>query len=414
MTAGAALIGALIGGDLAGALLGAAIVFCLTYLTGFIQLELRPMYNPDGYLQPLDSGALFHTVSVMLALGLLSAFIGAAVGIALSRVLLSPLYQLLQDIWRMRTRTQEEWIRSKARRPSVIGRISAWLGVVAMSGLLLLASGSGDLFLFSPDIGLHSAVKSTNVGTVVQDEVVSKALHGQHKPFWVYLPPSYNAPHAHTRRYPVLYLLHGSPGSDRDWFVAGKANQAADTLIGLGKIPELIMVLPDGNGRAGETSEWGNSFDQRQLIETYVAIDLVKYVDHKYRTIPDALQRSIGGNSMGGFGAINIALHHPDVFGSVIALGGYYRAEGRVWGGSASYIRRNSPLIVLPTDKQAQRLHFFIGAATKDQPYYSDAVQLVQQLAKLHLSYYFDVQHGFHSWRVWQIQLYNALKWLLK
>ncbi|MBV8695477.1 MAG: hypothetical protein JO183_08325 [Ktedonobacteraceae bacterium] len=135
-------------------------------------------------------------------------------------------------------------------------------------------------------------------------------------------------------------------------------------------------------------------------------------MDQKYRTIPDAASRSIGGNSMGGFGAINIALHHPDVFGSVISLGGYYLAEGRIWGNNASYIRRNSPLIVLPTDKQARRLHFFIGAATKDQPYYSDSVQFVRQLAKLHLSYYFDVQHGFHSWRVWQIQVYNALKWL--
>jgi enterochelin esterase-like enzyme len=227
-----------------------------------------------------------------------------------------------------------------------------------------------------------------------------------------YLPPSYNTLEGRTKRYPTLYLLHGSPGKDNDWFTGGKADQSADTLIALSKILELILILPDGNGRPGQTSEWGNSFDQRQNIETYVAVDLVKYVDTKYRTIADAAYRAIGGLSMGGFGAMNIALHHPEIFGDVIALGGYYRAEGSIWGGNAVYIRENSPIDMLPTDKTTWRLHLYIGAATKDQPYYNYARQFVQELTKLHLPYQFDLQNGYHSWRVWQVQLYNALLWL--
>jgi enterochelin esterase-like enzyme len=293
--------------------------------------------------------------------------------------------------------------------------LGSWLGAITMVLLLVLASSSSDLFVFSPDIGLHTLplpLIHHKGSTIVQDEVVSPALGGQRKAFLVYLPPSYNTPSGKTKRYPTLYLLHGSPGNYRDWFTGGKADQSADTLIALGKIPELILILPDGNGRPGGASEWGNSFDQRQLIETYVAVDLVKYVDQKYRTIPEAAYRGIGGLSMGGFGAMNIATHHPDVFGSVISLGGYYRAEGSVWGNNASYKRENSPLDLLPTEKQAWRLHMYIGGATNDQPYYNDARQFVQKLVKLHISYRLDVQNGFHSWKVWQTQIYNALLWL--
>jgi len=290
------------------------------------------------------------------------------------------------------------------------------MGTAALVVLLLLASGSGDLFIFSPDIGLHLAPSLHNrhgpsSGTIVQDAVVSPALHGAKKPFLVYLPPSYNTPQGRTRHYPTLYLLHGSPGRDIDWFTAGKADQAADTLIALGSIPELILILPDGNGRPGATSEWGNSFDH-QNIETYVAVDLVKYVDAKYRTNAQAAYRGIGGLSMGGFGAMNIALHHPNVFGFVIALGGYYVAEGSIWGNNVAYRRANSPLDVLPMDKPAWRMQMYIGAATKDQPYYEDSKQFVQELIRLHIRYHFDIEKGYHSWGVWQTQIYKALLWL--
>ena len=178
------------------------------------------------------------------------------------------------------------------------------------------------------------------------------------------------------------------------------------------RLASLGLILPDGNGRPGATSEWGNSFDQRQSIETYVAIDLVKYIDSKYRTLPDMTHRAIGGLSMGGFGATNIALHHPDVFGFVISLGGYYRAEGSIWGNNPNYIRQNSPADVLPTDKPAWSIQYYLGAGSKDQPYYTDTLQFGQELAALHIPYQFDLQIGYHSWRLWETQMYNALLWL--
>jgi enterochelin esterase-like enzyme len=424
MTTAAALVGAAGGRRKLGAVLGAGFAFCAGYLAGFIQQELQPAYDPLGNIEPLNSGALVHTTFVMMALALLCAFVGAALGIALSEVLLDPLYGLVRFVRQRYARnahvasTQLQNNLSSQGKDTRILRdlLPRYMGAIAFITLVMLASSATDLFIYSPDVGLRlppTIQKAHGLhGTIVRDELVSVALGGQKKEFLVYLPPSYNTAQGQIKRYPTLYLLHGSPGRDSDWFTGGKADQAADTLIALGKIPELIMILPDGNGRPGQTSEWGNSYDQRQKIETYVSSDLVKYVDAKYRTIADAAHRAIAGLSMGGFGAMNIAVHHPDVFGYVSSLGGYYRAEGSIWGNNASYMRKNSPIEVLLADKPAWHLHMYIGAATKDQPYYTDAKQFVQELGKLHIRYQFDVENGSHSWHIWQMQMYYTLLWL--
>lgn len=421
MTAAAALIGAAAGRRKLAALLGAGVIFLLSYLLGFIRLEMQPAYDPGGHLEPLDMGALVHTSFVMLALGLLSAFIGSAVGKALGEVVLDPPYRLLRLAWERSGRQSTMPLPStheRTRSETALQRLGSWAAALIMVALLVLAGGSGDLFLFSPDVGIHVVPRlpgKTGMpahGTIVQESLVSPALGGQKRVFLIYLPPSYNTPGGQAKHYPALYLLHGAPGGERDWVTAGKATQSADTLIALGKIPELIIVMPDGNGRPGASSEWGNSFDQRQLMETFVAVDLVKYVDQKYRTIPSPADRAIGGLSMGGFGATNIAVHHPDVFGLVISLGGYYRAEGSIWGQNAAYIRQNSPIDVLPTDKAAWKLKFYLGAGTKDQPYYSYTLEFAQELAALHIPYHLDLQNGYHSWSLWEKQMYNALLWL--
>jgi S-formylglutathione hydrolase FrmB len=115
---------------------------------------------------------------------------------------------------------------------------------------------------------------------------------------------------------------------------------------------------------------------------------------------------------MGGFGALNIAVHHPEIFGTVISLGGYYHAEGSIWGNNAAYIQQNSPADVFPAHKLAWKLHIYLGAATKDEPYFTDTKQFTHELDRLHVPYHLDIQPGYHSWSIWQTQMYNALLWL--
>ncbi|GAC1354287.1 MAG: hypothetical protein NVSMB38_32330 [Ktedonobacteraceae bacterium] len=417
LTVGAALIGAFIGRRKFGASLGASSMFCLEYLLGFIRLERQPVYDPGGHLEPLSRLALLHTTITLTALALLCAFIGAAIGTALSSVLLDPPLLLLRAALQHRAGQKGRVDKATQAEPqkTVMVFLVHWIGAAIMVVLIVLASSSSTLFLFSPDTGLHTPPQvsgHTTQGTLIQSSLVSSALNGQEKPFLVYLPPSYNTPQGKTKHYPTLYLLHGSPGKDNDWVIAGKATDSADTLIATGKIPELIMILPDGNGRPGAPSEWGNSYDQQQRIESYVTTDLVNYVDKHYRTLADPAHRAIGGLSMGGFGAMNIAVHHPNVFGTVIALGGYYYAEGSIWGNNPSYIKANSPADILLHDKQAWKLHIYLGAATNDQPYYSYTKSFAEELHTLDIPYTFDLQKGYHAWHVWQVQMYNALLWL--
>jgi enterochelin esterase-like enzyme len=279
-------------------------------------------------------------------------------------------------------------------------------------GIMLLSSGIGELLFYSPAVGLYNSPAVTTHGTLIADSIASAAFHGQRRSFLVYLPPSYLDAATPEQWYLTLYLLHGSPGSEYDWIRGGKAVQSADTLIGQGKISELIMIFPDGNGRSGETSEWGNSFDQKQLMENFIALDLVHFIDQRYRTLPTPDYRAIGGFSMGGFGAMNIAVHHPDIFGSVISLAGYYIAEGSIWGQNRAYMQANSPALVLPGNPKAWKLRIFLGAATKDQPYYIDTQQFILELKALHMDYSFDLEDGYHTWDVWETQLYHGLLWL--
>jgi enterochelin esterase-like enzyme len=412
----AALVSAIVSQQRSGVTIGSGIIYSLSYVLPFLRQELLPHYDPGGHLEALNTGALVHTISVLLASGLLCAYIGTLVGSGLGKVLFDPIWQAVQLIWSARFSSnqaeKQPAAEEKAQQRKIWLLLFAWTRLFTLLALLLLSSGIVSLVFYTPDVGLHDPPKVAAHGTLIADSMISPALHGQRRSFLVYLPPSYYDSAARNRRYPTLYLLHGSPGSEYDWITGGNATQSTDTLIGQGKIPELIMVFPDGNGRSGETSEWGNSFDQKQLMENFVAFDLVHYVDQKYRTIPQAGDRAIGGFSMGGFGAMNIAVHHPDIFGSVISLAGYFTAEGSIWGQNEAYIRANSPALVLPEDKSAWKLRFFLGAATKDQPYYTDTQQFIDELKALHLNYTFDLETGYHTWSIWEIQLYHALTWL--
>ncbi len=99
LTALAALIGAAIGRRRLAALLGASITFLTNYLLPFIQTETQPTYDPGGHLEALVVGTLVHTSFIMLALAILSALLGAAVGTTFGEVLLNPPYQLVRFAW---------------------------------------------------------------------------------------------------------------------------------------------------------------------------------------------------------------------------------------------------------------------------------------------------------------------------
>jgi S-formylglutathione hydrolase len=134
----------------------------------------------------------------------------------------------------------------------------------------------------------------------------------------VFLPPGYER--QKKMRYPVVYLLHGFNGfgvGNKGWIRAG-GNFNVETisrLITEMKIRPMIVVMPDGSNRYGG-SIYTNSITTGNW-EDYIALELVAFIDKNYRTLPRAESRGIAGHSMGGYGALKIAMKHPDVFGAV-------------------------------------------------------------------------------------------------
>ena len=172
-------------------------------------------------------------------------------------------------------------------------------------------------------------------GTVRVERFFASAL-GVEKRYVIYLPPSYDA--ARQRRYPVAYYLHGLWGQESDWVSQGDIDQVADSLIA-GGMPELILVMPDGDDAwytnwedprsdaecAADTvtrrSPPGYCVVQEHYAD-YVARDLVRHIDSTYRTVADRQHRGIAGLSMGGYGAVSLALTHPDVFSAAASHSG--------------------------------------------------------------------------------------------
>jgi S-formylglutathione hydrolase FrmB len=135
----------------------------------------------------------------------------------------------------------------------------------------------------------------------------------------VYLPPSYAKDP--NRRYPVVYMLHGFTDSDDQWFGLRKhwinLPEVLDRATA-GGAAEMIVVMPNalnvfgGSGYSSSvtTGDW----------ETFVARELVAYIDSHYRTLPTRASRGLAGHSFGGYGALRIAMKFPDVFSSVYAM----------------------------------------------------------------------------------------------
>jgi enterochelin esterase-like enzyme len=132
---------------------------------------------------------------------------------------------------------------------------------------------------------------------------------------FVFLPPSYSL--EKSRRYPVVYALHGYSIGAEQWTHEIQVPQTIEGAFAQGA-KEMIVVLPDSktlhNGSMYSSSVTTGDFEQ------FIAHDLVAYIDAHYRTISDRQSRGLVGHSMGGYGATRIGMKHSDVFGSLYIM----------------------------------------------------------------------------------------------
>jgi enterochelin esterase-like enzyme len=193
----------------------------------------------------------------------------------------------------------------------------------------------------------------------------------------VYLPPGF----APGRNYPVLWLLHGA-GMDADqWFRTGKVNRYMDNLIARQAIRPFVIVMPSSE-RVPYTGK----------SERFVTVELPAWLEATYGLRTTRATSAIAGMSMGGSGAFELPLRHPDLYGMSFSLSGYYSPA------TVAGVRR---LDGLP-------MHSYLLCGTEDHLLATNR-QLAQALHERQLEFYYREDPGGHTWQYWSNRMVEML-----
>jgi enterochelin esterase-like enzyme len=247
-------------------------------------------------------------------------------------------------------------------------------------------------------------------GTVQYIEVRSAAVSAT-LPAIVYLPPGYFS-HPH-RRYPSMYLLHGVPGSPTQFVDVGDVATVEAELVAEHRMPPTVLVMPGGPTDFLIDTEWANLARPRAKWMTYVATDVVNAIDHRYRVMNRGSDRAIAGLSEGGYGALNIALHHVGEFRVIESWSGYmWAASGRrFFGGSRAAVEANSPALEVRRLRSAivrAHTYFWIYIGSKDYEV-AENKAFATELTSLGIRHRFFIRPGAHNWSLWRRQIARAL-----
>jgi enterochelin esterase-like enzyme len=218
----------------------------------------------------------------------------------------------------------------------------------------------------------------------------------------IYTPPGYNA----KIKYPVLYLLHGIGGDEKEWFREGAPQQILDNLYADHKIQPMIVVLPNGRAmkddRAVGNIMEGNKVQAFATFEQDLLNDLIPSVEKKYPVFKDREHRALAGLSMGGGQSLNFGLGHLETFAWI--------------GGFSSAPNTKTPQELLPDPAKAKSMLKLLWISCGDKDNLITFSKRTHDYLKS-----FDVPHiykvevgGYHDFKVWKRNLYMFSQLLFK
>ena len=236
----------------------------------------------------------------------------------------------------------------------------------------------------------------------------SPALH-RIADYIVYTPPGYGTGSA---RYPVYYLLHGSPGRPVVFTDIAQLPVRMDNLISEQRMRPMLLVFPDGRISAStySDSEWADTPSGN--FAGYV-INVVHNVDHRFRTLAHRGDRVIAGFSAGAYGATNVALHHLGTFANLQSWSGYYleTRSGVFAKASEATLRANSPQDYVHRlraliARDPLRAFLFVGRDDDDSP---QTGPMAAALGAAGADVTWALYRGGHDWQLWHAHLDQML-----
>ena len=249
-------------------------------------------------------------------------------------------------------------------------------------------------------------------GRFVEVHFQSQAL-GRQDSYMVYEPPGFQRLASRGRRFPVLYLLHGTVSNALHYINVGRVGVNLDELLAARRTRPFLIVMPESNdGSFVDDTEWANT--SHGAYESAV-LDIVHQVDEHWPTIADRSGRAIAGLSMGGYGALNIGLHNLGTFGVIESWSGYFKQShsGVFANASKAAIRFNSPSVYARTiaselGRMPLRVFLYSGRSdrvTRFQPGFA------QELRRLGVAVSTAEPPGVHDWRLWRAEMPVALRY---
>ena len=270
--------------------------------------------------------------------------------------------------------------------------------LLAALTFLSFAAGSQDIERHAP-IGYDSLRTGISHGKIDTVTYASKTV-GTDRKALIYTPPGYSK----TNKYPVLYLLHGIGGDEREWLNGGQPQVILDNLYADKKIEPMIVVMPNGRAIKDDRAVDIMAPDRVEAFATFekdLLNDLIPYIERKYPVIKDREHRAIAGLSMGGGQALNFGLGNLDKFAWI--------------GGFSSAPNTKPPEQLVPDPELARKNLKVLWISCGD----SDGLITFSRRTHEYLQandvpHIYYIEPGVHDFKVWKNSLYMFSQLLFK
>jgi enterochelin esterase family protein len=218
---------------------------------------------------------------------------------------------------------------------------------------------------------------------------------------FVYTPPDYDV--NVSEKYPVVYIQHGGGEDETGWANQGKTDLILDNLIAEGKAKPMLVVIANGNVRAGGG---GYSSEGMAAFKKEMTQNIVPFIDKNYRTLTDVKNRAICGLSMGGGQSFYVGLESLDFFGSVgIFSSGIF--GGIRTSGSGFDAEKEIPGLLTKSAEFNKKLDLFYISCGEQDMRIDYTKKAVETLKKNGLEIEFSSFPGDHEWQVWRKSLHD-------
>lgn len=252
----------------------------------------------------------------------------------------------------------------------------------------------------SAPVGFDKRRENIEHGKVTPVTYFSKTV-GNNRRMLVYTPPGYSS----SKKYPVLYLLHGIGGDEKEWFRNGHPDIILDNLYAQRKIVPMIVVLPNGRAMPNDSAV-GDIFAPDKVkafanFEPDLLNDLIPFIESKYKVKSGSENRALAGLSMGGGQSLNFGLGNLGTFAYV--------------GGFSSAPNTKAPELLLPDPKEAtKKLKLLWISCGNEDGLISISQGVHKYLKDNKVTHIWHVEPGKHDFKVWKNDLYLFAQLIFK